>query len=87
MSRFDEEPDADLHGECAYEIRTLQAKVTLCESLVKKMMDRPSEWVESEESMRGAPLREVLRRNDVTIIWHHKKPETSNPVWEVIGQG
>ena len=48
--------------------------------------DRPIEWVESEESMRGAPLRAVLARDDVTIIWHHKKPVTNNPVWEVLGQ-
>lgn len=43
------------------------------------------EWVESEESMRGAPLREVLRNNCATAIWHSKKPVTSNPVWEVRG--
>jgi hypothetical protein len=48
--------------------------------------ERPRQWVESEEHMRGAPLRALLARDDTTIIWHHKKPDTSNPVWEVIGQ-
>ena len=43
------------------------------------------EWVESEESMRGSPLREVLRNNCATVIWHSKKPVTQNPVWEVRG--
>jgi hypothetical protein len=45
----------------------------------------PREWVESEQSMRGAPLRAVLASSCVTVIWHSKKPVTSNPVWEVIG--
>ena len=47
--------------------------------------DRPREWVESEESMRGAPLQEVLRSQCVTVIWHRARPKTTNPVWEVIG--
>jgi len=79
MSRFDEEPDADHHGECAAEIHRLQA-------LLANNDEKPKEWVESEESMRGAPLREVLKNKSSTIIWHSKKPNTSNPVWEVIGQ-
>lgn len=43
------------------------------------------EWVESEESMRGSPLKEVLKSQDVTVIWHSKKPTTSNPIWEIRG--
>ena len=63
MSRFDEEPDGDPHGECSAEIHRLEA-------LLSKNDDLPREWVESEESMRGAPLREVLRNSCLTIIWH-----------------
>lgn len=48
--------------------------------------DRAIEWAESEESMRGAPLAEVLRDSRATVIWHRTKPKTTNPVWEVIGQ-
>ncbi len=48
--------------------------------------ERPRQWVESEESMRGAPLHIVLQSDCVTVIWHSRKPITSNPVWEVIGQ-
>ena len=46
--------------------------------------ERPREWIESEESMRGAPLREVMKSH-CTVIWHHSRPKTTNPVWEVIG--
>lgn len=43
------------------------------------------EWVESEESMRGSPLRDVLSNNSTTVVWHSKKPITTNPIWEVRG--
>jgi len=41
------------------------------------------EWVESEESARGSTLQAVLADCRATVVWHTKRPATSNPVWEV----
>jgi hypothetical protein len=69
MSRFDEEPDADLHGECAAEIERLQARVAHLEQLVtdatytlsKARMWGGMEWTYNPlHPMYYAPMRDRL---------------------------
>jgi hypothetical protein len=64
----------------------LWSRVRKLDAATEAAADVAREWVESEESMRGAPLREVLRSQGVTAIWHRSRPDTANPVWEVAGQ-
>ena len=65
MSRFDEEPDGDPHGECALEIHRLEARIAELEaecerlrvnanigSVVWKYIDRMGDVVPSDPAAR-----------------------------------
>lgn len=42
----------------------------------------PVAWLESEESARKTPIKEVMRGMFHTAVWHFsERPQTSNPVW------
>ena len=42
----------------------------------------PVAWLESEESARRTPIKEVMRGMFHTAVWHFSaRPQTSNPVW------
>lgn len=42
----------------------------------------PVAWLESEESARRTPIKEVMRGMFHTAVWHFsERPQTSNPVW------
>ena len=60
MSRFDEEPDGDIHGECAAEIARLRAK---CEAIrqVCNHMDDMAQHIEPLQVYDFADeLREII---------------------------
>lgn len=39
MSRFDEEPDGDIHGECAHEIERVHQKIIDLRRALKTLLD------------------------------------------------
>lgn len=41
----------------------------------------PVLWVESEPCARHLPLSEIINSVCHTVMYHHKKPMTDNPVW------
>ncbi len=42
----------------------------------------PVAWLESEESARKTPIKEIMRGMFHTAVWHFsERPQTSNPVW------
>ena len=57
MSRFDEEPDADPHGECAAEIHRLQALV---------------QWAYSKLHMREfSNMDDALKLDEMKLFLEH----------------
>lgn len=52
MSRFDEEPDGDIHGECAHEIHRLQSRIEQLE-------------LELAEAQKGHARYEYVRKLNV----------------------
>jgi hypothetical protein len=41
----------------------------------------PVLWVESEPGVRHLPISEIINSVCCTVMYHHKKPVTDNPVW------
>lgn len=45
------------------------------------IQQEPVLWIESEPSARLLPLDEIINGMCFTVLYHHKKPQTDNPVW------
>lgn len=82
MSRFDEEPDADPHGECAAEIHRLQAQVeALTAQLDSYAMALNETKAERDSYKKDAERYRWLRSQDwVTVSMSWQMPFPKNHI-------
>ncbi len=67
MTRFDEEPDGDIHGECAAEIHALRSELTRLREENEKLLDAAThgqldEWLLSVRESLKSELADKDRR-------------------------
>ncbi len=60
MSRFDEEPDADPHGECAAEIHRLKAQVEALTAELAAVLQQAQQW-KQEARTQASIVRECYQ--------------------------
>ena len=61
--RFDEEPDGDIHGECAFEIKRLQGALTAAETREREAYERAAQLEGSIKTLES----ECNQLNDMVI--------------------